>query len=270
MRSSAILAMAAIAVLPLLTASTAWAGEDEDEGSPSYSRIGLWQVDRNQWGDFVEFFEKYDKPILEKLFADGVITEWGLDANVLHKPDGYTHSTWISAPSLSALVKAGEAYGDAWEALGDNVDTNFNDMITKHRDFIIETEHMRSKAGSLDSGYFHGHEVNVTRGKNRQFMSYYNNRIKPVYEKLLAEGAIMAYGLSSESITTGNPMSTDWWVVMADADGFDKVKAAFEASWDETDDEGRRARWLSIMDVVEEDSYSEWMTNIIHMQMAAH
>lgn len=244
--------------------------DEEAKGTDSYTRVALWEVDRDNWSDFKDEFEKYDQPILEKLFADGTITEWGLDANALHKPDGYTHSTWYSASSMSALAKAGEAYNQAWEDLGDEVDSSFNDMVGRHRDFIIQTEGMRAKAVTIDGGYFVGHEVIVTRGKYRQFMSYWNNRIKPVYEQLLADGAIVAYGLSEEEVTTGNPMSTDWWYVMADADGFDAVKAAFEASWEDMDDEGRRARWLSVMDVVEEDSFSEWITHIIHMQVAEH
>ncbi len=36
------------------------------------------------------------------------------------------------------------------------------------------------------------------------------------------------------------------------------------------DDEGQRARWSSIMDVVEEDSYREFMTQINHYAISAH
>lgn len=254
--------------LPLVSAAADTS--DEAKGTDSYTRVALWAVDRNHWVDFTGDFEKYEQPILEKLFAEGVITEWGIDSNVIHKPDGYTHSTWFSASSMSALAKAGAAFTRAWKDVGDDVNSSFNAMVGKHRDYIIKTKGMRATATTLDDGYFMGHQVIVTRGKHRQFMSYWNHRIKPVYEQLLADGTIVSYGLSQEEVTTGNPMSTDWWYVMADADGFDKVKAAFEGSWDEMDEEGQRARWLSIMDVVEEDSFTEWLTHISHMQVAAH
>jgi hypothetical protein len=59
------------------------------------------------------------------------------------------------------------------------------------------------------------------------------------------------------------------WYIVRDADGLDAVDAAFDASWDEIDGEGRRARWTSIMDVIEEDSFRETMTSIIKMSMTA-
>ena len=101
-------------------------------------------------------------------------------------------------------------------------------------------------------------------------MSYWKHRMKPIYEQLMADGAIVGYGISSEAVTTGHPAMINWWVLMADEDGFDKVDAAFDASWGAMDEEGRRARWLSILDTVDEDSYRSWITGIIHMQVAAH
>ena len=244
--------------------------QEEDEPVSTYTRVALWEVGRDDWGSFVEFFEKHEQPIVEKLFAKGLITEWGIDASGLHKPDGYTHSTWYSASSMSALVKAGEAYAKEWEAQGSEVDAEFNAMVGRHRDYVMETEGMRATAATLDSGYFHGHSVKLTRDKVRDFMSYWEHRMKPIYEQLLTDGVITAYGISSEAIVTGHPMHTSWWYVMNDADGFDKVDEAFDASWEGMDKEGRRARWVSIMDTVDEDTYRSWVTSIIHMQVAAH
>jgi len=260
--------IAVLALSPLAAAVVS--AEDHEEDTSSYTRVALWQVSRDNWAGFVELFEKHDKPILEKLFADGLITEWGIDANVIHKPDGYTHSTWYSASSMSALAKAGEAYMAAWDEAGDESDKAFNAMIDKHRDYILETEGMRTTAGTFDSGYFQGHMVKLTRDKAKDFQSYWKHRMKPVYEQLLSDGAIVAYGISSEAVVTEDPMGIEWWYVMADADGFDKVEAAFDASWEAMDKEGRRARWVSIMDTVEEDSYRSWLTTIIHLQLAAH
>jgi hypothetical protein len=262
-------ALAALLVLTPMAVPSAWADDEEEEKS-TYTRVALWEVDRDHWGAFTEFFEKNEQPIVEKLFSDGVITEWGIDANTLHKPDGYTHSTWYSADSMSALAKAGEAYDDAWKALGGDLDKEFNAMIGRHRDYVLETEGMRASAATLDGGYFQGHTVQLAQGKGRDFNSYWEHRMKPIYEQLLTDGTIVAYGLSSEAVVTNHPRNIDWWYVMADADALDKVEIAFDSSWGDMDKEGRRARWVSIMDTVEEGTYRSWMTAIIHMQVAAH
>ncbi len=264
-----IVAAVAMMLLPLAAVDGAWA-QDEEEPASTYTRVEMWEVGRDDWGDFVASFEKHDQPIMEKLFADGVITEWGIDSAMLHRPDDYTHSTWYSASSMSALVKAGAAYEEAWKAYGDDADKAFNAMVGRHRDYVLETEGMRSVAATLDDGYFQGHSVKLLAEKHRDFMSYWKNRMAPIYEQLLDDGAIVAFGVSSEGVVTESPSMLSWWCVMADADGFDKVEAAFDASWGGMDSEGRRARWLSIMDTVEADSYRSWVTTIDHMQVAAH
>ncbi len=60
------------------------------------------------------------------------------------------------------------------------------------------------------------------------------------------------------------------WYITAEADGLDVVEAAFEAAWGELDEEGRRARWISIMDFVEEDSYRSFMSKLHAYQVSAH
>ena len=103
-----------IGALVLLTAAPAVA---QDDPAPVYTRVALWQVDRAQWGDFVEDFEMHDQPVLEKLFNEGVIIEWGLDAMSLHHPEGYTHGTWWSATSMANLEKVLAAYSSGGSTL---------------------------------------------------------------------------------------------------------------------------------------------------------
>jgi hypothetical protein len=272
MRRLAVIALVAVLGALVVMPQPVLAADDE-KPKTTYTRVELWQVERARWGDYVEMFETYDQPILEQLMADGAITEWGIDAEVLHQPGGYTHSVWYSADSMGALAKAGEAYIAAWEAMDKEstkaLDADFASMITKHRDYVVETEGQRSVAGNLDGGYYQAGLVQVSQGKDRAFHSYWNNRMKPVYEKLFDEGVVLAYGLSTEKITTDNPRLHSWWFIVKDADGLDAVDAAFDASWEAEDEEGRRARWASIMDVVDEDTYREDMTSIIKMSMSA-
>lgn len=266
--------LAAIVMLATLISIPQVARAADDDSKDTYTRVELWQVERASWDKFVEMFEQNDQPILEKLMADGAITEWGIDSQMLHSPEGYTHSIWYSADSMGALAKAGEAYDAAWKAMDKkstaNLDTEFASMITKHRDYMLKTENLRSVAGTFDGGYYHGQFVLVKQGKDRGFHSYWDNRLKPVFESLLEKGVVKEYGMSTEAIDTENPAGHTWWYVVSDADGLDAVDAAFDASWDDMDSEGRRERWAGIMDVVEEGSYHEDMTSIIHWSTKAH
>ncbi len=57
------------------------AAADDDDGGSSFTFVAMWRADRAHWGDLVAMYAKYDKPIMEKLYADGVITGWGIGAS---------------------------------------------------------------------------------------------------------------------------------------------------------------------------------------------
>jgi hypothetical protein len=264
--------LTAVVVIAVALAVPA-AADDEEKHEPVYTRVALWQVDRGHWGAFVEMFETYDKPILEKMFANGQIVEWGMDSESLHEPDGWTHATYLSATSVGALEKAMAAYDEAWTEMAgerlEELDTKFADMITKHRDYLTQSR-MWSSAASFEDGYWRSMTVKVPREKDDDFHSYWDNRVKGVYKELLERGTIVAFGMSTEEIVTEEPGWHTMWYVTPSADGMDAVEAAFDADWGELDEEGRRARWVSIMDTIEEGSFRSNMSNIHHYQVKAH
>lgn len=253
----AVLSLALVVVAPA-------AAQDE---APVYTRVALWQVERAQWGEFVETFKKYDQPVMEKMMADGVILEWGIDATSLHHPEGYTHSTWFSATSIGALERALEAYDAAYEKMPESEqkasDAAFAEMVTKHRDSMMRNIVMRSRAADTGGSYFLATAGQVKMGHGPDFRSYWDHRVRPVYEKLFADGTILAYGFAVEEVNTEKPGRRESWCVAKNADAIDVVKAAFDASWDGMADEDQRARWQSIVSIMEDGSYREYMAKTI-------
>ena len=67
-----------------------------------YTRVAQWQIARQNWTAYEKDLKKNTVPVMEKLLADGVITEFGADRTSVHTPDGFTHSTWFSAKSLAS------------------------------------------------------------------------------------------------------------------------------------------------------------------------
>src|SRR3970040_2199030 len=118
-----------------------------------YVRVEAWDVKREMWSAFEKDFVKYDKPIYEKLFKDGVIIEWGLDSQWLHNPQGYTHSTWYSTTSMEAMEKVDVAFEAAAKARGEEqqarLDAEFANMLNKHRDYLIRQEYQKAKGVRL-------------------------------------------------------------------------------------------------------------------------
>ena len=77
------------------------------------------------------------------------------------------------------------------------------------------------------------------------------------------------------AMTTAEAVSEEpgWhtsWYVTATADGLDAVEETFDADWKAMDDEGRRARRISVMETLTEGSYRSGMTGLLHYAVKAH
>ncbi len=261
--------MLGLSLLVLFTLGLALPALAQD--SRVYVRVEVWDVKREMWPAFVKDYEKYDLPVYQKLFADGVINEYGIDASWLHNPEGYTHSTWYSATSMAALEKVDAAFEAAEKARGEaeqaKIDAAFAGMLIKHRDYAILVEGQKTKAAKLDHAYFYETSVAVKPGEGDSYVSYWKEHTKPIFEKLMAEGVIVAYGRGRDEISTSSEDRRASWYVVRDLAGHDKVQAALRESWDKMTEEQRRARWASIWEVAEMNSYRENMTRIIHWQI---
>ncbi len=265
--------MKARLVTPLLTCLLALvlagplAAQDDDR---IYTRLALWQVERARWSDYVEGYEQYTQPIMEQLFEAGTIVEWGLDASSIHRPDGYTHANWFSATSIADLERALDALIEAGEARGEEGLADFASMITKHRDYMLRDLVRRSSDARLDGGYWVGTFLRVKPGQGSEYRSYWDEHNQPMLEGLLADGTIVAYGLTVEDlITEGFGGRTSWYLV-PNADALDTVQAAFRASWEAMSEEGRRARVASIVAVARDGSFEQFMSELIHFAIKAN
>ena len=97
-----ILCLVAAAVGPLQAQTAA-------KPKPSvYTYVAQWDVPRAQWADMVKA-DDADRPVLDKLIADGTLVGYGAYNNLIHQEGEPTHGTWFSATSEGNLLKALEA-----------------------------------------------------------------------------------------------------------------------------------------------------------------
>jgi hypothetical protein len=75
------------------------------EGLLPYTRFNFVKVKPGKGGDYRKAWEKYNKPVLEKLLADGVIAAYGLAVEEVRTDGDFTHFTWYDVKDLSQLDK---------------------------------------------------------------------------------------------------------------------------------------------------------------------
>ena len=213
------------------------------DGLMVYSRIANWQIARPNWEAYTDDVKKNTLPVLEKLLADGVITEYGLASAAIHTPDGYTHSTWYSGRTIADLEKALAALLAADRKLPAaerrRADTDF--AGTKHSDLLVRSRVVRGGTTKLTTGYITVGTDQIQPGKTQAYDERFEKVLRPIVEPLVASGAVISYGIDTEFIHTADPMMRNRWYLVPNADGLDKVAAAVKAFTDKQTPSEREA-----------------------------
>jgi hypothetical protein len=231
-----------------------------------YTRVAQWQIARPNWGAYEKDLKKNMVPVMEKLLADGVITEFGADRTTVHSPDGYTHSTWFCARSLSGLEKALDALVESESKLipeeRRKQDTDF--AGTKHADMILRSVGYHNRTVKTEKGYGTVSAQKMQPGKAQDYMALYDKYTKPILEQLYKDGALTAYGVDAELVHTGDPAFRFFWQMLPDADALDKVQAAFDAAREKRTPEERRAIGQSFAELTDTSAHRDSQSNVIY------
>jgi hypothetical protein len=221
---------------------------------------------------FLELVKTVGQPVRDKLMAEGVVLAWGLEVPLLRMPGGATHVIWYAVSDWSGIEKvdtamraqiaklneeAGKsamgkkgtsASGSVTSRLPEIVDASkTRDYLT--RDLVIGLS-QNAPTGMLP--YQRYNFVKVKPGKAAEYRKAWEKYNKPILDKLLADGVILAYGLAVEELRTDADFTHFTWYDMKDLASMDKVRAAFVADRDHRSQEEQDAitnLFVSLQDV---------------------
>jgi hypothetical protein len=75
-----------------------------------YTRFNFVKVKPGKAAEYRKAWEKYNKPILDKLMADGVILVYGLAVEDIRTSGEFTHFTWYDMKDLASMDKIRAAF----------------------------------------------------------------------------------------------------------------------------------------------------------------
>jgi hypothetical protein len=120
--------------------------EEAHKSAPAGARpmedFDIVRVKEGRIQDFMGLFHKYDKPVLDKLVADGVIYAYELDSEAVHTMEPGLLWTILTMPDLGAKDKVAAAFEEAEknlpEAERNMIEKLYYDMIVpgSHRDSL--------------------------------------------------------------------------------------------------------------------------------------
>lgn len=210
-----------------------------------------YNVNPGKEEEFMTLVKTVGAPVRDKLMAEGVVLAWGLETPILRYPGGPTHLIWFSVANWSGVEKVLNGMEAQLQKLAAEeskrtesahalkqkpAPTTAERMrealdMTKTRDWvtrdILSNFGSQPPAGLLPMTRYNF--VKVKPGKAADYRRAWEKYNKPVYDKLIADGALLAYGLAVEEVKTDGDFTHFIWMAGADMTAFDKIGPAFAA-----------------------------------------
>jgi hypothetical protein len=224
-----------------------------------------YRVNPGKEEEFMNLIKTVGAPVRDKLMAEGVILAWGMETPILRYPGGTTNLIWFSVANMEGLDKvlmAMEAQQAKLEAeakankskppserIRETVD------MSKTRDWL-SVDLVFQVGPNPAPGVLPVTRYNFTKvkpGKAADYRKTWEKYNKPVFDKLVADGVILAFGLSQEAIKTDGDFTHFVWMATANMAGLDKIAAAFAADRARRTEDERNSITQAFTDVTEPD-----------------
>jgi hypothetical protein len=235
---------------------------------------------------FINLVKKYDQPVFEKLMTDGAVVAWGVDVPVLHHPGEPTHTVWWGMPNYAAMDKVLAAFAElekkikaddeqraaearrlkqpvpkpALQEFFESVD------ISQHRDFVYRSIIFNATSSPVPAGalpYTSTSRFRVERGRGPDYRQLFEKYDKPIMDKLVADGVVLAYGLDVEDVTSQEPGTRWFWVAVPNLAAIDKIEAAFNADRQRRSEEERATISRQFREVIVAGSSHDDLTRAV-------
>jgi len=245
-----------------------------------------YRVNPGKEDDFMTLVKTVGQPVRDKLMAEGVVQAWGVEVPILRYPGGTTHLIWFSVENWAGVEKVLSAMDaqlaklaqDEGKTAAETTRSRQKPAMTtaerirdvfdmsKTRDWLIRDlvsgfSTAANPAGLLPTTRYNF--VKVKPGKGAEYRRTWEKYNKPVFEKLLTDGTVLAYGLSVEEVKTDGEFTHFIWIATANLTAADKVVAAFTADRGRRSEEERTAIGDLFTSLIEPDKSRSLVTRSI-------
>jgi hypothetical protein len=224
--------------------------------APVYTYVAEYRLKPGKGADFWTYFEKTTQPVLDQLVADGTLLEWGRSASVVHTVDGMSDYLWFCSKTVGGTQKTLEKIMTARPA-------NVVDAVEKHSDRLLQSLIFKTGSKRSSTGYLETSNHFVKPGKGREWFEMFKRFQQPVYEKLLAGGVILGYGIDREYVHTMSGGYRGVWVLLPDADAIDKEAAAFDAEFSGRSPEEGRMMQSAMAEMTVADQHRDGIERVL-------
>jgi hypothetical protein len=210
-------------------------------------------------------------PVRDRLMAEGVVMAWGVETPILRYPGGTTHLIWFTVENWAGVEKvlngmeaqlaklaaqeAQAARGRQRPAMTTAERSRSVFDMSKTRDWLIRdlvaSYGPPPAAGVLPFARYNF--VKVKPGKGGDYRRTWERYNKPVFDKLVADGTVLAYGLAAEEVKTDGEFTHFVWIATPSMAAADKIGPAFAADRARRSEKDRDEITKAFLDATEPD-----------------
>ncbi len=244
-----------------------------------------YTVNPGKEAQFLDLVKTVGAPVRDKLMADGVVLAWGVESPLLRIPGASTHQIWYMVADWGGVekvdgamraqimkldeeaMKSGAAKKGGAPSTGVTARMMEIADISKTHDYVTRDLVFTTGKGDLPATTLPWVRYNFVKAKpgmNGEFRKTWEKYNKPVLDKLVADGVVLAYGLAVEDVRTDGDFTHYVWYATKDLGSLEKVRAAYMADRDKRSQEEQDAISAEFNKVLDPDaSRSEVQRSII-------
>ncbi|HUI51445.1 MAG TPA: hypothetical protein VLX60_06660 [Terriglobales bacterium] len=234
-----------------------------------------YTVNPGKDAQFMDLVKTVGAPVRDKLMAEGVVLAWGVQTPVLRIPGAATHQIWYMVADWSGVekvdaamraqimrldeegMKAGAAKKGA--APGGGVTSRMMEIadVSKTHDYVTRDLIFVTGKGDLAAStlpWVRYSFVKAKPGKGSELRKTWEKYNKPVLDKLVADGVVLAYGFAIEDVRTDGDFTHFVWYAVKDAGSMDKVRNAYTADREKRSQEEQDAISAAFADLLDLDA----------------
>lgn len=194
--------------------------------------IGLIKTKSGKSDQVIGMTMQNDKPMYDRLIAEGKIESWGMAIPINHRvDDAWNHFTWATVKNWAAIGELQQGFQSMFAEMGAEKMKAMGEKFSEathegsHADWIVRHLEFKTGESGKASRYFYFGYWTVKPGKNAALEKLYNNVVPKAYAPLIASGAITGYGLLTPELH-GEDFTHLAWVSMPDLSGVDAINEA--------------------------------------------
>jgi hypothetical protein len=249
--------IAALMLLPALVTA--------QDGPMPLTWVGMDKVKPAQAMQYPALFERYNKPMLDQMVADGIAMSWGVGYE-LAGPGGFNYLVWITMPGWAGMGAVEAAFDARYEGMSEEErETMMSDwmevMETGEEQYLLLRHTVFNANPDAKYKYLKLSNYTAKPGYGDDVSKMFKSFVEPVYSQLLEDGVIAGYGLIEQAIHSDTTFTHEAWITFDELADLEKVEKAFMAQ--DVSDGDEAARDLAFQKMFEHDAHYDRLIRVM-------